>query len=87
MISQALLDLWTHLLVFVVNLVPAIPPEVTDMLDQFADSLATLGTYLAKLGPLLPFEAIAAYFVAFGIALGWWAVMQIVRVVAWLFGR
>lgn len=87
MIIQRLLDSIAYLISQFIRSVPPLPTELGQAVGDIETGAAYLGGVLAKVGILVPWEAIGLCFNIWLGGLGYWSLMLAVRLVLWAFGR
>lgn len=87
MITQVLLDWYLTVLLAVVNLVPALPPQMSFALLNMANAGTSVGGLVAKFGVLVPFEIINGCLQAWAGLVVWWFSMVLLRLAIWAVGR
>lgn len=87
MLTQSLLDWFAAIIAGLVGLFPPLPPAWLDFIGQISQGGVQVGRWIAKLGPVVPFEKISYIMQAWIVALQLWAAVTLVRLFVWLAGR
>lgn len=87
MIIQFVLDWWSDVLASMVGLLPGMPAVVGSLTSDIVSGISAVGAYVEPLGVIIPFTMIQSVLAAYLAVLAYWAVVLVVRLVLWMFGR
>lgn len=87
MIVQLFLDLLSTWLGGILLVLPPLPAEWSDALSAIGDGGDYVMSWIAKLGPIVPFDTFATIIDWWVKAVAFWAAILVVRGVLWLLGR
>jgi hypothetical protein len=87
LISQIILNFLASAMAGLIAIVPDMPPEWDPAIAGVTDFGNTLAATISNYGIVVPFAAIWLVISAYLGVLGFWAAVQVVRLVLWLANR
>lgn len=87
MITQQLLNYIAQDLAFFWSSLPALPAGLNTVIGNIATAEEWLSSHLANLGVIIPWTELSALVGFFVAILGFWVIVQGVRVVLWIVNR
>lgn len=87
MLIQIVLDMLAELIAFIVQSIPPMPPEISQMLAEVAGGAGFLGERISILGVVVPWGTATTILAVWVSLLGFWAIVLGVRFVLWVLGR
>jgi len=87
MIVQRILDFFATIVSGWLNLIPDLPPLVSDLLAEIQAGAAYVGQLVTNFGIVMPWDSFAVVVGWWIAGLAFWFVVSVVRVVLWAVGR